>query len=56
MLCPAEAKDITCARCQLCAKPDRKAIVGFRAHGAMTKRIDKRLTLAVIQPSLKGIE
>lgn len=31
-VCPAEYAEIDCARCQLCAKPNRKVIVGFRAH------------------------
>jgi len=34
VLCPAETPAaLTCATCQLCAIPTRKAIVGFRAHG-----------------------
>lgn len=33
VVCPAQTRGITCAECQLCAKPQRKAIVGFRAHG-----------------------
>lgn len=48
VVCPAERTGITCARCQLCAKPQRKAIVGFRAHGQWSKRIDGRLRLPVV--------
>lgn len=33
VVCPAETSGLTCAECELCAKPQRKAIVGFRAHG-----------------------
>lgn len=33
VVCPNQTHGLTCARCQLCAKPQRKAIVGFRAHG-----------------------
>lgn len=33
--CPAEYIDsMNCAACMLCAKPDRKGIVGFTAHGS----------------------
>ena len=33
--CPAEYIDsMTCAACLLCAKPDRRGIVGFTAHGS----------------------
>lgn len=40
VVCPAQTTDaMTCARCQLCAKPDRKAIVGFRAHGQAAQLI-----------------
>lgn len=33
IVCPAVTSHLTCERCQLCAKPQRKAIVGFPAHG-----------------------
>lgn len=34
-ICPATIADnITCANCGLCAMPERKAIIGFPAHGA----------------------
>lgn len=33
-VCPAErVPGMTCALCELCAVPTRKAIIGFRAHG-----------------------
>lgn len=48
VVCPAERTGISCVRCQLCAKPQRKAIVGFRAHGQWHKRIDGRLRLPVV--------
>lgn len=41
--CPAESRDISCAECQLCQNATRKAIVGFRAHGAMAKRVSLRV-------------
>jgi len=45
-ICPAVVNDnITCSTCKLCANPDRKAIIGFPAHGAKTRKIDKILTV-----------
>lgn len=49
VLCPAETNGLTCSSCQLCAQPQRKAIVGFRAHGQWSRRIDERLRLPVVQ-------
>jgi hypothetical protein len=48
-VCPAQLREeITCARCGLCAKADRKTIVGFRAHGVWTRRVNERLHLSVV--------
>ncbi len=33
IVCLNETKGLTCEGCGLCAKADRKSIVGFRAHG-----------------------
>jgi hypothetical protein len=33
VVCPAQTSHLTCASCQLCAKPFRHSIVGFKAHG-----------------------
>jgi len=34
-VCPATYRDdVTCKSCQLCARPQRKSIVGFPAHGS----------------------
>ena len=41
-ICPAQLGDTTCADCQLCARPNRKVIVGFRAHGGHAKGADAR--------------
>ena len=41
--CPAEKREITCERCQLCSVATRKTIVGFRAHGQSKNRINRRL-------------
>ena len=38
-ICPATISDnVTCATCGLCALRDRKAIVGFPAHGASKRK------------------
>jgi len=39
--CPAETKNITCARCGLCAVADRNYVIGFRAHGTGKKKAEK---------------
>jgi hypothetical protein len=41
VLCPAETHGLTCAECELCAQPKRKAIIGFRAHGQLKARVDE---------------
>lgn len=47
-ICPAqEVDDMSCARCMLCQKKDRKVIVGFRAHGTASKRLSKKLEGAI---------
>lgn len=33
IVCPAQWSSVTCDDCRLCAKPQRKAIIGFWAHG-----------------------
>ena len=39
--CPAEYRDdVSCAKCGLCQRADRKDIVGFTVHGARAKRAD----------------
>lgn len=48
IICPAQktdGRDITCASCGLCAISTRKAIIGFRAHGVHTARVDKIVSL-----------
>lgn len=38
-VCPASVRDdMTCARCGICAVNDRKAIIGFPAHGTGVKK------------------
>lgn len=43
IVCPAELGRVTCATCGLCAKPQRKAIIGFRAHGQAARRVSLRV-------------
>lgn len=42
VVCPAQTRDTTCQDCELCARPNRKVIVGFRAHGTRAKLADTR--------------
>lgn len=41
IVCPASTGTTTCALCGICAKSDRKAIVGFPAHGSGAKKAQK---------------
>lgn len=41
IVCPAQMGDMTCATCALCAKPQRKAIIGFRAHGLFQSMVSE---------------
>lgn len=41
VICPAQVSDtVTCKTCGLCAKADRKSIVGFQAHGVSAKKAE----------------
>jgi hypothetical protein len=40
-LCPAVYSDMTCDRCMICAKPERKAIVAFEAHGSRAAKVER---------------
>jgi hypothetical protein len=43
VICPATQRDnVSCATCQLCQR-QRKAIVGFPAHGSQYRKIDIKL-------------
>lgn len=40
LACPAQIKDgITCLKCGLCQKPDRKMIIGFYPHGFRKNKV-----------------
>lgn len=44
IICPAIKDDrITCVQCKLCAKADRKIIIGFTAHGFRKNAVDRTL-------------
>jgi hypothetical protein len=52
-VCPAQTREyMTCAVCQLCQRADRKAIIGFRAHGTKAAETDARARRVI--PILKG--
>jgi hypothetical protein len=53
IVCPAQTRDdITCATCGLCARADRRVIIGFRAHGSRA-RVTDALARRII-PIVKG--
>jgi hypothetical protein len=42
IVCPSQTKQgKTCSDCMLCAKSDRKFIIGFKAHGVQYKKAEK---------------
>ena len=44
IICPAISRDdVTCKQCKLCARSDRKVIIGFPAHGPQAKAVDEIL-------------
>lgn len=50
MICPAQTKQyMTCSVCELCQKADRKAIIGFRAHGTRAKIADQKARIIPIK-------
>jgi hypothetical protein len=51
VVCPAQAAELDCATCGLCARAGRKGIVGFRAHGQWKAKINGRVSLPVLAPS-----
>lgn len=40
-MCPAVYSDMTCDRCMICAKSERKSIIAFEAHGASAVKVEK---------------
>jgi hypothetical protein len=47
VVCPAQTSHLTCADCQLCAVPERRSIVGFRAHGQFKHNVTKLIQLGL---------
>jgi hypothetical protein len=49
VVCPAQTKaELQCTRCNLCAVSDRKAIVGFKAHGTWERKVSGKVALTVL--------
>lgn len=44
VVCPAQVKKgKTCSDCMLCAKSDRKFVIGFKAHGVQFRKVEKAI-------------
>lgn len=43
IVCPAQTSERTCLTCKLCAKVDRKVVVGFLAHGFRRNKANQQL-------------
>jgi len=53
-VCPAQTReDVTCASCGLCAIPDRRVIIGFRAHGTRARVADAKARRVIPIATLK---
>lgn len=53
IVCPAQTRDdVTCETCGLCARADRRVIIGFRAHGTRARVADAKARRII--PILKG--
>jgi hypothetical protein len=54
IVCPAQTReDVTCASCGLCAIPDRRVIIGFRAHGTRARVADAKARRVIPVATLK---
>lgn len=45
--CPAQYRETSCDECRLCAKPDRRYAIGFRAHGFARRKVSNLVQLRV---------
>lgn len=45
VVCPAQTHGLTCAVCRLCARPQRRSIVAFRAHGQYRAHVTELVQL-----------
>jgi hypothetical protein len=53
IVCPAQTRDdVTCETCGLCARADRRIIIGFRAHGTRARVTDAKARRVI--PIVKG--
>jgi hypothetical protein len=53
IVCPAQTRDdVTCETCGLCARADRRVIIGFRAHGTRARIADAKSRRVI--PIVKG--
>jgi hypothetical protein len=53
IVCPAQTRDdVTCETCGLCARADRRVIIGFRAHGTRARIADAKARRVI--PIAKG--
>ncbi len=53
IVCPAQTRDdVSCATCGLCARADRRVIIGFRAHGTRARVTDAKARRVI--PIVKG--
>lgn len=43
VVCPAQTRELTCAECQVCARPKRASVVGFIAHGQARATVNQQL-------------
>lgn len=49
IICPAQYSKVSCQDCQLCAKPKRKVIIGFWAHGPGKSKIGSTFRLPLFR-------
>ncbi len=54
VVCPAQAADLTCEKCRLCANAGRSSIVAFRAHGQWSAKVDGKRQLPLIARGPNG--
>ncbi len=53
VVCPAQmATEATCASCQLCSRANRKAVIGFRAHGQFAQHVPGIVQLRLSRDSV----
>lgn len=54
IVCPAQTReDVTCETCGLCARADRRVIIGFRAHGTRARVADAKARRVIPIATLK---